>query len=76
MGTTQPHCICSSVDEPFLGLSVSEIPELMDLLVEEKTNFCEWITEYTCPICGQHWLEKYESHGQSDIPSVIKVGIA
>ena len=66
-------CICSDAKPISQGVSVAQLPELALSLREISTDFKQWVTQFQCSVCGQRWEERYESKGQSNVPSVHKV---
>jgi hypothetical protein len=63
-------CECINLSSRISGKKVEELKNLAPYVDEVKTDFKKWETTFRCRDCGQVWIERYESHGQGDIPIV------
>jgi hypothetical protein len=66
-------CECSNLGSIFYGKKAEDITELVSVIYEINTNYKTWETEYVCKVCGQKWLEKFESRGHGDVPVTMKI---
>ena len=53
--------------------AMSELSELSSRVEELTTDFKSWTTTYRCKVCAAIWEERYESHGHSDVPTVVRL---
>ena len=65
-------CGCNNLSNRIVGEKVEDLKNLAPFVDEVSTDYKKWETTFKCRDCGQVWVERYESHGQGDVPVIEK----